>query len=526
MKELKRFRAESMKSWLFLMTAALIITACSSDDIAVDDEPQPADTPVTYTLSIDATRTPDADLTRALALEDKTLNATWTATDVVAVMKNTSIDTPDGPQSKWAIVGYLKPANISSDGLSCTLSGSITGSIATGDKLQLVYPGQEGVEVDDGNDGESQSQDFSIVYLNQDGTFAKLAKEYDYCRTPQWGNNMVKVIAVDGTSITTSAATFTSNQAIVKFILTDKNGNAVNAKELTIDAVSRNGEGSHQLSFCEPLTEPNPEGSGGILKIYPSGGSNEVYAALSGVSDCKVFLTAKDGYNSYEYEKSGVTFTHGKYYVINVKMTKTSTNVNPNAQTTEPNPEPNSTSEPSLNVNSEYMVGQYIGSDGKFYPANATFPSGVTKVAVIAYVGSDSNCAHGLAIALSDDGGATSWGDAVLRAANHQPTILNAVWRLPSMTDLQHMFKEWRINGDYNDDYIDDLHMPNKQLFKSQGFVNFLQTAGAAVARGTDDRYWTSSHTSYSGWSYSFNTFRFYACLQTKSYRVRAVLAF
>ena len=320
MKELKSFRAESMKSWLFLMTAALIITACSSDDIAVDDEPQPADTPVTYTLSIDATRTPDADLTRALALEDKTLNATWTATDVVAVMKYTQITlTGDQTTSIWKIVGYLKPANISSDGLSCTLSGSITGSIATGDKLQLVYPGQEGVKVEDG-EGESQSQDFSIVYLNQDGTFAKLAKEYDYCRTPQQLYKAVEVTAVDGTSITTSAATFTSNQAIVKFILTDKNGNAVNAKELSIDAVSNNGAGSHQLSFCEPLTEPNPEGSGGILKIYPSGGSNEVYAALSGVSGSKVFLTAKDGYNSYEYTKENVTFKNGKYYVINVKM--------------------------------------------------------------------------------------------------------------------------------------------------------------------------------------------------------------
>lgn len=157
MKELKSFRAESMKGWLFLMTAALIITACSSnDDIAVDDEPQPADTPPTYTVSIDATRTPDADLTRALTLEGNTLNASWEATDVVAVMKNTSIDTPYGLQSKWTIVGYLKPANISSDGLSCTLSGSITGSIATGDKLQLVYPGQESVEVEDG-DVESQS---------------------------------------------------------------------------------------------------------------------------------------------------------------------------------------------------------------------------------------------------------------------------------------------------------------------------------------------------------------------------------
>ena len=503
MKELKRFRAESMKSWLFLMTAALIITACSSDDIAVNDDPQPADTPVTYTLSIDATRTPDADLTRALSLEDKTLNATWTATDVVAVMKNTSIDTPDGPQSKWAIVGYLKPANISSDGLSCTLSGSITGSIATGDNLQLVYPGQESVKVDDGNEG-AQSQDFSIVYLNQDGTLEKIAKEYDYCRTPQQLSKAVTVTAVDGTSITTSAATFTSNQAIVKFILTDKDsGNPINAKELSIDATNTNG--SHELTYFEQLTVPNTVAGSNVLKIYPSGSSNVVYAALSGVSDCKVFLTAKVDDAFYEYEKSGVTFTHGKYYVINVKMTKKQ--------------------EPPVAVqySNPYSVGSYIGSDGFFYKADDALPENVTKVAVVAYVGNESDCAHGLAIALSDEiTGTTSWGAAVQRAAEHTPTILNGTWRLPTMTDMQRMFIASGSNGTYKT----DPYMPNKQEFDSSGFVTFLQNNGAAVATGDKDRYWTSSHTSYSGWSYSFSTYRFYSCLQSMSYRVRAVLAF
>lgn len=506
MKELKSFRAESMKGWLFLLTAALMTTACSStDDSIVINEPQPADTPPTYTVSIDATRTPDADLTRALALEGNTLNASWAETDVVAVMKNTQITLPDNQTTKvWKIVGYLKPANISSDGLSCTLSGSITGSIATDDKLQLVYPGQEIVEVEDG-DVESQSQDFSIVYLNQDGTLEKIAKEYDYCRTPQQLSKAVEVTAVDGTSITTSAATFTSNQAIVKFILTDKDsGNPINAKELSIDATNTNG--SHELTYFEQLTVPNTVAGSNVLKIYPSGSSNVVYAALSGINDCKVSLTATDYINIYEYEKSGVTFTHGKYYAINVKMTKKSI--------------PPVAVEPSLST--PYSVGQYIGSDGKFYEANATLPEGVTKMALVAYVGNESNCEHGLAIAMSDDGGTTSWGAAVQRAAEHTPTVLNATWRLPTMTDLQRMFIASGSNGSYKD----DLHMPNKQEFNSSGFVTFLQNNGASVATGANDRYWSASHTSYSAWSYSFNTTRFYSSVQNMSYRVRAVLAF
>ena len=68
--------------------------------------------------------------------------------------------------------------------------------------------------------------------------------------------------------------------------------------------------------------------------------------------------------------------------------------------------------------------------------------------------------------------------------------------------------------------------MPNKQEFNSSGFVTFLQNNGASVATGANDRYWSASHTSYSAWSYSFNTTRFYSSVQNMSYRVRAVLAF
>ncbi len=58
----------------------------------------------------------------------------------------------------------------------------------------------------------------------------------------------------------------------------------------------------------------------------------------------------------------------------------------------------------SLIVNPK--VGQIIGSDGINYDANATLPDGVTKVAMIAYVGNDAETSttynHGLALALED----------------------------------------------------------------------------------------------------------------------------
>ena len=90
----------------------------------------------------------------------------------------------------------------------------------------------------------------------------------------------------------------------------------------------------------------------------------------------------------------------------------------------------------SLIVNPE--VGQVIGSDGKNYAANATLPTGVTAVAMIAYVGSDTGVegyTHGLALALTDEG-QMDWTDATgaSGAAAHTPAAptTTSSWMLPS----------------------------------------------------------------------------------------------
>lgn len=73
-------------------------------------------------------------------------------------------------------------------------------------------------------------------------------------------------------------------------------------------------------------------------------------------------------------------------------------------------------------------VGQYIGSDGKNYDANATLPTGVTKVAKICYVGSETGEAapynHGLALALSDANGGSGceWNTSMNDAGHTKQT--------------------------------------------------------------------------------------------------------
>ena len=89
---------------------------------------------------------------------------------------------------------------------------------------------------------------------------------------------------------------------------------------------------------------------------------------------------------------------------------------------------------PTLSLTSP-TVGQVIGSDGKNYPA-ASVPSGVTKVAMIAYV-SGSN---GLAIALADESGSMNWSTANTTCEAKTPAFTGgSTWKLPSLDEWKNM---------------------------------------------------------------------------------------
>lgn len=87
-------------------------------------------------------------------------------------------------------------------------------------------------------------------------------------------------------------------------------------------------------------------------------------------------------------------------------------------------------------------AGQVIGSDGKNYAANATLPTGVTKVAMIAYV-SGSN---GLAIALADESGYMDWATAKSTCEAKTPAFTGGTWKLPSLDEWKNMLT---YDGDY-----------------------------------------------------------------------------
>ena len=165
---------------------------------------------------------------------------------------------------------------------------------------------------------------------------------------------------------------------------------------------------------------------------------------------------------------------------------------------------------PSLNITNP-QVGQIIGSDGKNYAADATLPSGVTAVAMIAYVGSetdDTDYTGGLAIALSDEG-RMNWSTAK-STCEGKTAVTGAKWCLPSQNQWKAMFK---ANGGSESSYT--------------GLNTAISTAGGTALQKSC--YWSSTEhgevNAYYVYLFSGNAY-FSNASKGIDYLVRAVLAF
>jgi hypothetical protein len=131
---------------------------------------------------------------------------------------------------------------------------------------------------------------------------------------------------------------------------------------------------------------------------------------------------------------------------------------------------------PALSLTSP-VVGQVIGSDGKNYAA-ASVPSGVTKVAMIAYV-SGSN---GLAIALADEG-KLNWATAKSTCEAKTPAFTGGTWKLPSQAEWNQMFS---ANGGDEE--------------RCYGLNAAITTAGGTALLEGGTGYWSSTPNGSNVW--------------------------
>lgn len=279
-------------------------------------------------------------------------------------------------------------------------------------------------------------------------------------------------VSINGGNATISNATFTRPMAVVKFTLKDKATTyAIEASPLIIKI----GETTYTVT--------------------PTSAASEIYFAIPEFSDKDITLTATVGTDTYTYNKTGVTFENGKYYAIAVNMVR---------------------------IPIAADIGKIIATDGRIYDVKAPLPSLVTPVAMIAYIGNASDCAHGLAIALTDDTDAT-FTTAGENAANHTPTptgLVGCTWRLPSKTDWENMFTACAIEGDGYNSFDEN--------WKIAGFREKLKACGGNLTTG--NYYWTST-TSSEGNGYCISiggdtSASIQSTDKSSTLKARAVLAF
>ena len=189
---------------ILALAASVSVVSCQKESLLppeIIEEEQPVQE---YTLTVAASK---GDDTKALALDGKTLNVKWAETDQVSVFPKLWSRDPMGTLTAAA-----------SETGSTTLSGTISPEPSIGDNLNLLFPRAEWNYT--GQKG---------ILLSDDGS---IEKKYDYALAT------VEVDEVTGGEIiTTAPANFDSQQAIVKFRLTDgTNPLAVNS--LKIEASS------------------------------------------------------------------------------------------------------------------------------------------------------------------------------------------------------------------------------------------------------------------------------------------------
>jgi len=247
-----------------LLAGSQALSSCSVDDMIVEGQPTES-TDTSFTLIVNASKGGEAS-TRALSLDGKTLNATWTEGDEVTVF-NVTKDTELG--------GSLVAQ---SSGSTTQLWGELTGTIENGDKLTLKF--------------------LSPNYSEQDGTLTGSANSID--KVCDYAEASVEVSGVTSSVITTTDASFENRQAIVKFSLVDEadGTSSLNATQLTVTA------------------------DGATYTVTPASASSVLYVAVPSITGKSVALAASVGFYRYVYERPSATFAEGKYYEVGVKMTR------------------------------------------------------------------------------------------------------------------------------------------------------------------------------------------------------------
>lgn len=297
-----------------LLTGAVAVsglTACSSSDDSIAEEPTPVVNPAqpqTYRVSIPATIGGDAE-TRAVSFSGTESTSTFSTSERVYVYNVTT---------GKALDGYLQPTNLSADSKSCDLSGTLTGTLSEGDNIKLLY----NLEYYNVNYINNQSNPSYCFFScdEQDGTASGV-------RDGAMATATVGTYAGSGTLTTTDPASFTNVQSMFRFQFTDGTS-LINVKLLRITSEN---EAVSELYY--PLITNGSKYNYAPINVTLANATTEyIYVALcfdeSKTSDNVLNFRVQDadGY-IYEGSKPAPTggFKNGKYYWNSSAITLTKT---------------------------------------------------------------------------------------------------------------------------------------------------------------------------------------------------------
>ena len=169
-------------------------------------------------------------------------------------------------------------------------------------------------------------------------------------------------------------------------------------------------------------------------------------------------------------------------------------------------------------------LGWVVWSTGYAYDPAKALPTTGTAEGMIGYVGSASDCTHGLAIALEDINGGKLFPDGgkndYLNTFATAHAVTGGTWRFPSADDFKYMFAACGGTA-----YTEALAQGQECLF---GDIRTMITAagGTDVYKGSAYAYLLSNTDGEHKWAYTFWDISFQSYSHLNTVIARAVLAF
>ena len=253
------------RSIMTLAAMALMMAACTSEDLTQPQTPNSKGIPFTATISGKAA-------TRAITenTTDGILETSWAADEQVTLIHN-------------GVVDVMTVSKVSDDG-AATITGTITGLPNDGDDVQVIYPASA-------VDLQTKAVKADLL-TSQDGTLATIASKLDLRMSSDAKLRIgSKIATFDGT------VSLKNQLAIVKFSLSD--GSDVLATE--------------NLEILDGTDQT-------MITVKPSTAASVLYVAMPPATAQAFHFIAKKGNEEYFYSKSGVTLSAGYYYQSSVEL--------------------------------------------------------------------------------------------------------------------------------------------------------------------------------------------------------------